>query len=263
MRTANPALAAEDVARALRRRAPVVQCITNTVTAGRVADALAALGAHPVMAEAEEEVGEIAGAADALLLDLGTPTAARWAAMLVAGRSASDAGRPVIVDPVGCGASSWRTAKARELVAAVRPAIVRGGPAEVAALAGIDPGGARLRGVASSGTSPPETERIARGAAAALGATVIVSGATVIVADEGRVIRREGAAALLARMIGAGDVLSAIVTACAAVETDRLHAALAGLDLFDGAAAEAARGVGGTGSFWPAFLDALGRADAG
>ena len=263
MSAAESPATARDLRRALRERAPVVHCLTNTVTAGRVADALAAVGAYPVMAEAEEEAGEVAGAADALLLDLGTPTAARWAAMLVAGRSASHAGRPVVVDPVGCGASSWRTAKARELVGAVRPAIVRGGPAEVAALAGIDPGGARLRGVASSGTSPPETERIAREAAAALGATVIVSGATVIVADERRVIRREGAVALLARTVGAGDVLSAIVTACAAVATDRLHAALAGLDLFDGAAAGAARGAAGTGTFWPAFMDALGRADAG
>lgn len=241
---------------ALRTRRPIVHCLTNEVTAGRVADALAATGALPIMASALEEVEQIAASADALLLNCGTPTATRWRAMRAAARVAMERGVPIVLDPVGCAVSAWRLEQARELVAAARP-IVRGNVPEVAALAGIA-SPARPRGVTALDATDDDVERVARAAARALGMTVLVSGPVDAVAGDGRAASAPAPSAAVASVVGLGDVLGALVAAAAALVPDPLDAAWSARALVTDAAKRAGHAGPGPGSFWGAFIDALG-----
>lgn len=231
--------------------APVIHYLANDVTAGRVADAIAAAGGRPIMSTADEEVAEIASRADAVVLSGGTPSAARLRALCAAGLAARAAGIPVVLDPVGCGASAWRTRSFQELAAGVRPTVIRGGAAEIAALAGIGTA-ARLRGVASSGG---DDAAVARAAAERLGGTVVVGRA---LSDGRRNVRRSDGPAVIARVVGAGDVLDALIALACAGIADAFVGAELGLARFDAAAARAAER--GPGTFWPAFLDALASA---
>ena len=94
---------------AIRERKPLVHQITNYVVMNETANATLALGALPVMAHAREEVEEMAALAGALVLNIGTLSPAWVEAMLAAGRAANSAGVPVALDPVGAGATSYRT----------------------------------------------------------------------------------------------------------------------------------------------------------
>ena len=268
-----PAMSAEaGLAAPIRRARPVVHCITNTVTAGRVADALAAIGALPIMALALEESADVAARAQALLLNCGTPSAARFEAMRAAGLRARSLGIPIVLDPVGCGASTWRTRSIADLASAVRPTIVRGNAPEIATLAGLG-GGGTLRGVTADldgeaprgvtaepdGSSADPIVALARSAASALGgATILATGLVDVIVGPERTITHRTGVPVLRDIVGAGDVLSALAAAAAAVHADPADAADAALRLF-AHAARAAREQG-PGGFWSAFLDALGAA---
>ena len=234
---------------------PVIHCITNTVTATRVADALVALGAEPIFAGAPDEVADIAARADGLVLNCGTPSAERFAALRAAGLAACGAARPIVLDPVGCGASAWRTRHIRDLASETAPTIVRGNVAEVAALAALA-GGPVLRGVRSDAAGPADLVRVATAASVGLRAVVLAT-------DRGTDIAADGGAAepltvhvpVLAMVVGAGDVLSAMVGTFLARGGTPLAAALAAHAAFAAAARDA--GTAGPGGFWAAFIDAL------
>jgi len=229
--------------------------MTNTVTATRVADAVTALGADPTLATAPDEVVEVAGVADVLVLNCGTPSAERFAAMHAAARAARGGGHPIVLDPVGCGASAWRTERIRELARDATPDVVRGNAAEVAALAGIT-GGPALRGIRSDGAGSETLERIARSASAALGTVVLSTGQGSDIAADGATVHVLAVdAAVLSHVVGAGDVLSAIVGVWLARGIKPIDAVLAAHAAF-ATAARAAAGQG-PGGFWPRFIDAL------
>src|SRR3954465_5052091 len=156
----------------IRQRKPLVHQITNYVVMNETANATLALGALPVMAHALQEVEEMAAAASALVLNIGTLSDAWVESMALAGRAANRAGVPVVLDPVGAGATIYRTETSRRLLAELRIAVVRGNSAEIATLAGKQ---AQIRGVEAVGDGGgPE---LAREAARALGAVVAVTGA--------------------------------------------------------------------------------------
>ena len=262
MSGAHPVTPAPDTARildAVRMRRPLVHCLTNSVTVSRVADALAAVGARPVMASALEEVEEMASHADGLLLNLGTPDDRRWSAARSAAGVARQRRVPIVVDPVGCGATSWRTAQSRALVSAAPPDIIRGSAPEVAVLANLPPPPSRQHGVAAQDSPELDPVALAASAAAALGCVVVVTGRSDGVSDAQRRIAHTTGVPVLDHVVGAGDVLSALICACAAVETDRLCAAWAGLSIFSAAAGAANRNAEGPGTFWSFMLDALGK----
>lgn len=259
-----------DLRRALERvreRRPLVHCITNVVTIGRVADAIAALGARPIMASAPEEVADVAAQAQALLLNLGTPSADRWEAARQAAVRARQVGVPVVVDPVGCGATTWRTDQLRRLVAEVRPDVVRGNAPEVAALAGLPvPAGLRGAGVgvedrAALADLEGAVLTLAREASRALGATLVATGRVDCVADPERVWTHRSDAPALEAVVGAGDVLSAAIACLMGAGQDAFGAARAGLTAFAAAAAAAARSSA-PGGFWLALIDSLAGSSA-
>ena len=151
------ARAAENLAR-LRAEKPLVHNITNFVVMNYTANVLLAAGPSPVMAHADNEVEEMVALAGARVLNIGTLTDTWLAAMLTAGRKASELGRPIVLDPVGAGATRLRTDAARRLLAETRVSVVRGNASEILALAGAD---IKTKGVDAT-RSVPEAAAAAR-----------------------------------------------------------------------------------------------------
>lgn len=233
----------------VREAGPLVQCITNTVVQNFTANALLAIGAAPAMTDIVGEAGTFAGIADALLINLGTPTPEQRAAAVEAARAANEACTPWVLDPVAVGALPLRTELARELVA-LGPTAIRGNASEIAVLAGSGAGG---RGMEAS-------EDIDAAAAVALaresGAIVAVSGPQDLITDGRRVLRVDNGDALLTKVTGGGCTLGAVVAAFLSVE--RSPDSVAQAHAYYGAAAEvAAESAHGPGSFAVALIDAL------
>lgn len=242
-----------DLLSRLRDRRPLIHIITNFVTMRDVADATLALGALPIMALAGQEVEEIASAAGALVLNLGTPTHERVEAMFRAGRVASTAGIPIILDPVGVGASTFRLASTRRALAEFRVAIVRANAGEAAAMLGVE---GTMRGVESREPSIAGDVLAAR-LARMTGAVAAVTGPHDHASDGGRHLSIENGSPMLTRISGGGDLVTAIIAAFAAIEHDALLAAAAGLAAAGVAAEHAARDASGPGSFKVALIDAF------
>ena len=169
---------------AIRERKPLVHQITNYVVMNETANATLALGALPVMAHAVEEVEEMASVAGALVLNIGTLSEHWIEAMLLAAKAANAAGVPVVLDPVGAGATRLRTETAKRILDEAEIAVVRGNAAEVATLAGRE---AEIRGVESIGAADSGAE-LAKAAASALGCVVSVTGPVDHVSDGARTI---------------------------------------------------------------------------
>ena len=240
--------------RELRERKPLVHQITNYVVMNETANATLALGALPVMAHALEEVEEMVGLASALVLNIGTLSEHWIEAMLLAGRAAGEHGIPVVLDPVGAGATRYRTDTARRILDEVRVTVLRGNAGEVATLVGAH---AEVRGVESiaSGLEPAE---LAREAARQLGLVASVTGPVDHVSDGERVLAVAGGHPLLARVTGTGCISSAL-TGCflAAKPEQPLEAAAEALAALDVAAEDAAAAAGGPGTFHALLYDAL------
>lgn len=250
----DPAAAAELLAR-VRETKPLVHHITNTVTQNDVANATLAIGASPVMAHALEEVEAMVAQARALVVNLGTPTPAGVDAMLLAARRANAEGVPVVLDPVGVGATPFRAAQAERLLAGARVACVRGNAGEIAALAGR-PGAVRGVEADPAGTGGP-VAALASALSVRLGAAIAATGAADVVTDGTRLVHLARGHPWLGRITGSGCMATACVGAFVAVERDPLAAATAGLACFEIAAEQAAERAAGPGSFRVALLDAL------
>jgi hydroxyethylthiazole kinase len=242
----------------LRERKPLVHQITNYVVMNETANATLALGALPVMAHAREEVEEMVALAGALVLNIGTLSAPWVESMLLAGRAATARGIPVVLDPVGAGATRYRTETARRILAEVEVTVVRGNAGEVATLVGVE---AEVRGVESIDAGADAAE-LAREAARQLRVVASVTGAVDHVSDGERVVAIENGDPLLATVTGTGCMASAI-TGCflAAKAGAPLEAAAEALVAFGVAGEDAAVGARGPGSFHVGLYDALAALD--
>jgi hydroxyethylthiazole kinase len=242
--------------RRIRERRPLVHQITNYVVMNETANATLALGALPVMAHAREEVEQMASVAGALVINIGTLSPAWVEAMLLAGRAANSAGVPVVLDPVGAGATDYRTETANRIAREVDLAVVRGNAAEVATLAGRR---AEIRGVESIAAGDPPAE-LARAAAQALGCVAAVTGPVDHVSDGERVLAVANGHELLGRVSGTG-CMSTAITGCFLAVRDPFEAAVEALAAFGVAGEEAARDARGPGTFHANLYDALAALD--
>jgi hydroxyethylthiazole kinase len=242
----------------IRERKPLVHQITNYVVMNETANATLAIGALPVMAHAPQEVEEMASVASALVLNIGTLSDEWVAAMVLAGRAANRAGVPVVLDPVGAGATRYRTEVSRRLLGELEIAVVRGYSAEIATLAGQ---AAEIRGVeAVGGAGGPE---LALEAARALGTVVAVTGPIDHVSDGQAVNAVANGHELLGTVTGTGCMATAITGGFLGVRgDDPLAAATGALVAFGVAGEDAARMAEGPGSFHMALYDALYHLDA-
>ncbi len=238
----------------LRERRPLVHQITNYVVMNETANVTLALGALPVMAHAREEVEEMVALAGALVLNIGTLSPPWVEAMLAAGRAANAGGVPVVLDPVGAGATSYRTGTARQILDEVDVTVLRGNQGEVATLVGVE---AEVRGVESIGAGS-DPAGLARAAARSLDVIASVTGAVDHVSDGESVLSVANGHELLTTVTGTGCMSSAITGCFLAVKRAApLEAAAEALAAFGVAAEEAARGARGPGSFHVGLYDAL------
>ena len=240
---------------AVRRQKPLIHNITNYVVMNTTANALLSMGASPVMAHAADEVEEMVALAGALVLNIGTLSDPWVKAMKSAGKRASELKIPVVLDPVGAGATRLRTRTAREIVAEVDVTVIRGNASEILALRHTD---AQTKGVDAVHTIEDAAATGIR-LADELGKTLAITGATDLVTDGQRVIRIGNGHPLMACVTGTGCTATTIVGAFLAVDNDPVSASATALAYFGLAGEFAAKQAQGPGSFMVALLDALYR----
>jgi len=237
----------------LRARKPLIHNITNYVVMNYTANALLACGASPVMAHAPEEVEEMVSLAGALVLNIGTLTLPWIDAMVKAGKRANERKVPIILDPVGSGATALRTRSAKRLIEELSIAVIRGNASEVLSLAkersttkGVD----SIHGV-------DEAADTALALARGLKTTLAITGAVDLVTDGERVHRVLNGHPMMGYVTGTGCTATAIIGAFLAVDSDALGAATTALAFFGLAGEKAATTAQGPGTFQIALLDAL------
>jgi hydroxyethylthiazole kinase len=248
---------------AVRRQVPLVHSITNLVVMNFNANVLLALGAAPVMAHAVEEVEDMAGVAQAVVLNIGTLEPDWIRSMKLAMKVALARGIPVVLDPVGAGATAYRNRSLAELIEAGPPTIVRGNASEIMSVAGWD---VSTRGV-DSASSSDDAVAAARNLARATGAVVCVSGADDHVVDAAqRWVTLANGHPWMTRVTGVGCSASAMVGAFAVVQADPWRAtiaAMAYLGVVGEWAAERVIAAGrGIGAYQIELLDGLHLLDA-
>ncbi|MCD7035051.1 hydroxyethylthiazole kinase [Metabacillus sp. GX 13764] len=237
----------------IRRENPLVHNITNIVVANFTANGLLALGASPVMADAKEEAAEMAAAAKAVVLNIGTLNEAAIEAMILAGKSANTHGIPVILDPVAAGATAYRSSAAKRILNEVSVSIIRGNAAEIAHLAGEN---WTAKGV-DAGSGEGDTADIAQKAAKRLDTVIVLTGKEDIVTNGETMIIIKNGHHLLTKVTGTGCLLSSVTGAFASAAENPLKGAAAALLYYGIAAEKAAAGADGPGSFQIEFLNQL------
>lgn len=246
--------AAENLGR-VRERKPLIHNITNYVVMNYTANALLACGASPVMAHAAEEVEEMVSLAGALVLNIGTLSPSWIEAMLKAGKRANVLRVPVILDPVGTGATRLRTDSAKRLIEELSIQVIRGNASEILSLTG-EKTGSRTKGVDSVHSVDQATEAAAA-LARGLRTTLAITGAVDLITNGDRVCRVLNGHEMMGYVTGTGCTATAIIGAFLAVETNPLDAATTGLSYFGLAGEKAAAKTAGPGSFQIALIDAL------
>jgi hydroxyethylthiazole kinase len=249
-------ISAKDIARDLelvRQGSPLVHNITNYVAMNLTANALLAVGASPVMAHAPEEVEDMVDIAAALVINIGTLSGHWVEAMLKAARRAKKKGIPIVYDPVGAGATPYRTRTILELIRTVPPAILRGNASEIMASAG---GSAKTKGVDSAAAAESALASASQ-ISAQYDCVVCVSGETDHIVGKNRTAMIGNGHALMAKVTGLGCTASALCGAFAAVDADHFSAVTAAMAVMGIAGEIAAEGSAGPASLQVRFLDAL------
>lgn len=240
----------------VRTSNPLIHNITNIVVANFSANGLLALGASPFMADAHEEVSDIAAMSGAVVLNIGTLNDYAIDSMVLAGQSANKHGVPLVLDPVGAGATSYRTTVTHKLVSEMKITALRGNVAEVANVIGER---WSIKGV-DAGEGEGDVVALAETAARKLGCVVIITGKDDVITNGSSTYITSNGHPILTKVTGTGCLLSAVVGAFLAVsEGAWLEAAVEALSFY-GVAAEIAdeRSAGqGPGSFQIEFLNQL------
>jgi hydroxyethylthiazole kinase len=247
---------------------PLIEAVTNPVTVNGVANVILHWGALPVMADTRREVAEMVATADGCLLNTGDVSESGEETMLAAGRAANESGVPVVLDPVGVGATPTRTAVVERLVETLDITVINGNRAEIGAIAeavgASDSEGERsdIRGVEAVGEDT--VEGIAATALACARATdtiVVVSGETDVLADGEAAYTVAAGHPMLGRVVGTGCMLGGTLATFVASLDASFEAALTGTLAYGLAGERAAAGeygvYAGPASYEVAFRDAI------
>ncbi len=237
----------------IRQNSPLVHNITNYVVMNSTANALLSIGASPVMAHAEQEVEDMVNIAAALVINIGTLSDSWIKAMFKAAKKAKEKGIPIIFDPVGVGATPYRTDTARNLIREVAPTIIRGNGSEIMALSQA---GISTKGVDSTSGSDQAIES-ARNLNLVFNSVVCVTGKTDYVLAGEKVLTVKNGHFLMPRVTGLGCTASALCGAFAAVNSDVQQAAAHAMAVMGIAGEMAAKEAKGPGTLQLHFLDAL------
>ena len=244
--------AAENLA-ALREKKPLIHNITNFVVMNYTANALLAMGASPVMAHAQNEVEEMVSFAGALVLNIGTLSEDWIASMIKAGSKASALGTPIILDPVGSGATALRTNSAKKIIEAAAVSVIRGNASEILSLRHED---SMTKGV-DSVHSVDDAAETAKILAQELKTTLAITGPVDLVTDGRRVVRISNGHPLMGYVTGTGCTATAAIGAFLAVDNNPVNATATALAFFGLAGETAGENASAPGSFMIQLLDAL------
>ncbi|MCM3236200.1 hydroxyethylthiazole kinase [Heyndrickxia oleronia] len=206
---------------------PLIHHITNTVTINDCANVTLAIGGSPVMATETNEMEEMIQLADALVINFGTIHEQVFESMIRAGRAANRKGIPVIFDPVGVGATSFRTSKSQILLDQVKMDIIRGNVSELHALIG---GSSQTKGVDAGEVSVSPIE-IANRAAEKYKCSIGISGKKDVISDGKRTFILQNGDEILTKITGTGCMSGSIIASFAAVSEDFLNATMVGMSV--------------------------------
>jgi hydroxyethylthiazole kinase len=237
----------------LRERKPLIHNITNYVVMNYTANALLAMGASPVMAHAHNEVEDMVNLAGALVLNIGTLTDDWILSMIKAGKKASERKTPVILDPVGSGATGLRTDSAKKIIEQVRVSIIRGNASEILSLRHAE---SKTKGVDSI-HSVEEAAKTATILARELGTSLAITGPVDLITDGSRVIRVANGHPLMGYVTGTGCTATVTIGAFLAVDDDPVSATATALAYFGLAGEVAGQNASAPGSFMIQMIDAL------
>jgi len=238
---------------AVREKKPLIHNITNFVVMNYTANALLAMGASPVMAHAQNEVEDMVALAGALVLNIGTLTDEWIASMIKAGKKASEKGTPIILDPVGSGATGLRTDSAKKIIDQTRISVIRGNASEILSLRQAD---SKTKGVDSI-HSVEEAATAAATLAQELHTTLAITGPVDLITDGKRMIRVANGHPLMGYVTGTGCTATVAIGAFLAVDADSVSAAATALAYFGLAGEIAAQNASAPGSFMIQMIDAL------
>ncbi len=237
----------------IRESNPLVHSITNYVVMNSTANVLLAMGAAPIMAHAPEEMEEIVAFPGAMVINIGTLSNEWIKAMVMAVKLADKAGKPWVLDPVGAGATNFRTSAVKKILETAKPSVIRGNASEILA---ISPQGGKTKGVDSI-NKMEDAINAAKTIANELGTVVAITGERDLVTDGDRSLVITGGHHMMAKVTGTGCAASVIVGAFLAVEEDPLLAAAYGLAFFGVAGAKAGMQTDWPGTFWINTVDQL------
>ena len=251
----------------MKEKAPLVHCITNYVTMNDCANVLLACGGSPIMADDPNEVEEITSLCGSLVLNLGMLSERRLEAMILAGKKANELGHPVILDPVGAGASLFRKKSVERLLKEVRFAVIKGNMSEMKTLFS---GSGSEKGVDANEEDQIKKENLhmildfSRKLSGQTGAVIVVTGAIDVVASENEAYYIENGHPMMARITGSGCMLAALLGAFAAQEPKQRVKAAATAVLLEGICGEKAgecveKEKKGTGSFRTYLIDEVSK----
>lgn len=240
----------------VRKKVPLIHHLTNQVVMNFTANGLLAFGASPIMAKERAETNEVASISDGVLINIGTLTEADLEAFLLAGKAANEKGIPVVLDPVGVAATSFRRSAARQLLEEISFTAIKGNAGEIAHLVDVvwD-----TKGVESADGNVDQLSNIALQVAKTYDCITIVTGKTDLISDGKIVKQNETGHVYLTKITGAGCLLGSIITACLAAGTTPIDDCFEAVQFYGLAAERAANhpAVKGTGTFIPYFIDEL------
>jgi len=238
---------------AVRKEAPLVHNITNYVVMNNTANALLAIGASPVMAHAVDEVKDMVAMASSLVINIGT-LSEKWVdAMLLAGEAAQAKRIPIVFDPVGVGATSYRNKVAASIMKNCKPSIIRGNASEIMALAKENNITKGVDSTVSSDSALDAAKRLA----SETNTVVIVSGKEDFITDGQIVHSVKNGSSLMAKVTGMGCTATAVTGAFAAINSDLMEASVSAMTVMGVAGELAAKKASGPGTMQLYFLDAL------
>ena len=237
----------------VRSKKPLVHSITNYVVMNNSANALLAIGASPVMAHWADEMKSMIGIASSLVINIGTLDDELITSAKIAGEEASRLGKPIILDPVGVGATIQRTKAAWDIINHCKPTIIRGNASEIMALVDVS---VLSKGVDSSASSNDALEA-AMSLARATESIIVISGEIDYITNGTDTFTVNGGASIMESVTGMGCTATAIIGAFSAIEPDAMLASTAAMAVMSLAGERAATKARGSGSMQICFIDEL------
>ena len=253
----------------VRERKPHIHCITNYVTANDCANILLASGGSPIMADCPEESAEITALCDGLLLNTGTLNPDKLSAMRKSGRIANELHHPVVLDPVGAGASRFRTESIRLLLNEIRIDVIRGNLSEIKALFCHETKSHGVDAVSSDRITEenlPEMINLIKAIASEQNTVIAVTGQIDVIADKHQAYCIRNGCSMMKSVTGSGCQLSALTAAFITANPEQIPESAAAAVCMMGVSGEIAQEhlalYEGNASFRNRIIDAVYRMDA-